>query len=162
MTPKENPLNGNELSSRVPSVEESSEIAVRVRHRFQEEMRVRGISQRQLADMLSGLDNQEWTQSRVGKVLTGRVDLKIHDADLIARALRMSLTEAVRDRGLEFYAELTPTEVRLLERLRQRPNTLDGILMILDLKSSTGSTNVPLRRKRGRPLNSERTQPNDK
>lgn len=128
----------------------------RVRARLKEELRARDISQRELADALSRHTDDYWTQSKVGKVLNGNVELKVDDADAIAKVAGIFLTEAVRDRGLEFYAEMTPTELRVLERMRQRPNLLHGILMILDMGHLPESAVPPkLRPKRGRPLNSQ-------
>lgn len=130
--------------------------ADRTRRRLKEELDARKISQRDLADLLSRRDTQVWTQSKIGKILNGRVELKIEDADLIARTAGITLTEAVRDRGLEFCAELTPSELRVLERIRQRPDFLQGIMILLDIPTSAVKQTPSIsRRKRGRPLNSE-------
>jgi transcriptional regulator with XRE-family HTH domain len=133
--------------------------ADRVRGRLKDELNARDISQRELADALSKQTDDYWTQSRVGKVLNGNVELKVDDADAIAKVAGIFLTEAVRDRGLEFYAEMTPTELRILERMRQRPNLLQGIMLILDIAplGSVGGTDIgrPLRPKRGGPLKSD-------
>lgn len=125
----------------------------RVRKRLRDEIEARGISQRAIADKLTGLTGEIWTQSKVGKVLTGYVELKIDDADHIANASGITLTEAVRDRGLEFYAELTPSEMRVIELLRRRgPLFLTALLTILYGDSSILMKAV----KRGRAMNSQR------
>lgn len=129
----------------------------RVRDRLREELKARDITQRELADALSKQTREFWTQSKVAKVLGGHVELKVDDADAIAKVAGIFLTEAVRDRGLEFYAEMTPTELRILERLRQRPNVLHGIMAILDMVPGP-QVIKPDRPKRGRPLNSARKQ----
>lgn len=142
-----------------------SSVAGRVRLRIKEELEARELSQRDLADLISRRSTEVWTQSRIGKVLKGRVRLCVEDVALIADVLDLPLSEIVRDRGLEFYAEMTPTEVRIIERLRQRKEVAQALLTVLDIRvPSTGSTGggkrpdaVPPRRKRGRPKNSERT-----
>lgn len=96
-------------------------------------MHSRGISQRELADVLTRETREQWTQSRVGKVLTGRVELQLNVLAVMAEAVGISLTEVVRDRGLEFYAELTPTEVRLLDWLRKRPNQARSLMQFADI-----------------------------
>lgn len=100
-------------------------VAERVRQRFRAEMMDQHLSQRDLIDRL------RWSQSRLAKVLTGRVELKVDDADEIARHLGLSLLEVVRDQGLEFCAELTPSELRVLQILRKRgPEAIQSVLML--------------------------------
>jgi transcriptional regulator with XRE-family HTH domain len=128
----------------------------RVRLRLKEELAARDISQRELAEILTQQTEDEWTQSTVGKVLNGNVELTVDDADAIAKALRLFLTEAVRDRGLEFYAEMTPTELRLLEMIRKDANLRQGFLIIAGLSAPAEiHREAKLKRKRGRPLNSD-------
>lgn len=154
MSPKANALHGNGLSPTVLSMHGSKRAIARIR----EEMEERGISQRDLADMLNRRDRQiVWTQSKVGKVLAGRVKARVDDVELMADVIGLRLSEVVRDRGLEFYAEMTPTEVRILERLRQRPQMLDAVRILLDVQGSVQSTAMePTPAKRGRPRNSAR------
>ena len=123
----------------------ASQRAVR---RIREELDRRSLSQRDLAERL------HCSQGRVAKMLNGRVELRIDDVAEMARVVGIPLTEVLRDRGLEFYAEMTPTEVRLIERIRQRPDLLQGVLILLEIG---GVLKAPLpqpRRKRGRPLKS--------
>jgi len=95
--------------------------------RIREEMTERHVSQRDLAEILN------CSQGRVAKILNGGVMLRVNDLAILADAVGITVVEALRDRGFEFYAELTPSEVRVLERLRRRPNALRGVMMILDL-----------------------------
>lgn len=156
--PKTTPLqrhNGTAYSVPMP---ESTSISERARQRIREELHARGISQQDLADMLTNRDREAWSQPRVGKVLNGKVHFRLDEVDLIARCLGVAVTELIRDRGLEFYAELTPTELRILERLRQRPHVLGALLVLLDITPPPKEPNtakLPLRRKVGRPRNSE-------
>lgn len=126
----------------------------RVRLRLKEALKAQDISQRELADGLSRTTDEFWTQSRVAKVLNGNVELKVDDVDAIAKVAGIFISEAVRDRGLEFYAEMTPTELRILERIRQKPNTLQGLMLLLDMQSHSEPRPVSNKPKRGRPLNS--------
>lgn len=124
--------------------------------RIREEMTARNISQRDLADRLN------CSQGRIAKMLNGHVELRLNDAEELAQAVGLTLVEVIRDRGLEFYAEMTPTEVRMLERLRQRPSAMQGVLYILELRTDTPPLVVGTKKKAGRPQNSakERIQQN--
>lgn len=100
-----------------------------VRLRIRDEMARQKVSQRDVADLLG------WSQSKVAHILTGHVEMNVDDLAEMCSALRLSLTEAVRDRGLEFCADLTPTELRMLERLRQLPAAaMDAVMLLLDIK----------------------------
>lgn len=127
--------------------------AERAVRRIREEMDIREITQRDLSERM------HCSQGRIAKMLNGRVELRLDDVAELARHVGLPLTEVLRDRGLEFYAEMTPTEVRLIERIRQRPDLLQGVLILLEiggvLRSPTPHQKLQ-RRKRGRPLNSER------
>lgn len=124
--------------------------AERALQRIREEMTERKLSQRDLADEL------KCSQSRVAKILNGGVNLRVNDLATLAAAVRITLTETVRDRGLEFYAEMTPTELRLLERIRQRPEVLEALLVILSIPHiGLPQPRVSKRRGRGRPLKLE-------
>lgn len=143
-------------SSDMPRTTKPTRASDRARARLREELAARGIGQQALADALTALTGDDWTKSKVNHVLNGHVQLLIDEADAIANVCKLYLTEVVRDRGLEFYAEMTPTELRILERLRQRPNLLQAIMLILDI-APVGQPDLgrPARPKRGRPLNSE-------
>jgi transcriptional regulator with XRE-family HTH domain len=134
-------------------------MSARALRRIRDELDARGISQRDLALLLTNATEEHWSQPRIGKVLTGKVELKLDDAAAIARVIKLALTEILRDRGLEFYAELTPTELRILERIRQRPHVLSALLILLDITPPPKDPNAvnlpPRRRKLGRPRNSE-------
>lgn len=127
-------------------------VAVRAMLRIREEMTERGITQRDLAETL------HCSQGKVAKLLNGGVRLRLDELDVLARAVGLTLVEVVRDRGLEFFAEMTPTELRVLERLRRRPQALDGLMLLLDVRTTQAPKShayVPKRRRPGRPLTSE-------
>lgn len=106
--------------------------ADQARLRIREEMERKKLVQREVADML------EWTQSRLAKVLTGRVELTVSDLEALCFAVGISMVEALRDRGVEFCAEMTPTELRLVERMRQLDaRTLDAVMQLLDVRTKT-------------------------
>lgn len=89
-----------------------STLSEQVRERLRDEMHKKEISQRELADLL------KWSQSRIMRAMTGRSEIGIDDLQSICFALGLSVLEVVRDQGLDFCAEMTPTEVRLLEKFR--------------------------------------------
>lgn len=119
-----NPLRINNLSGTITAVT----LGERVRLLLREEKARKKLSEREMADLI------QWTQSRVAQKLSGRTPITLDELESLCFALGLSPTEAVRDRGLEFCAEMTPSELRLLERLRQLPRpALDGIMAILQI-----------------------------
>lgn len=95
-----------------------SELEERVRLRIREEMTRKNLSQRDVSGILGG-PGKGWSQSRVGKLLTGNVGMGVSDMEALCFAIGLPVVEAVRDLGMEFFAEMTPTELRTLERIRQ-------------------------------------------
>jgi transcriptional regulator with XRE-family HTH domain len=87
----------------------------RVRLRLRDEMTRKRLSQRDLAGLL------EWSQSRVAHLLTGRVTMTVDDLSALAFAVSLSPLELVRDQGLEFVADLMPSELRILQAVRALP-----------------------------------------
>lgn len=83
-----------------------------VRILLREVMAKKDMSQRDVAGIVG------WSQSKVAHILNGRVELNVDDLSEFCFGVGLSLTEAVRDRGMEFCAEMTPTEMRFLELLR--------------------------------------------
>lgn len=80
----------------------------------------------------------EWTQSRVSKLLNGKVDLSVDILAALCFAVDVSLVEVVRDHGLEFCAEMTPSELRILERLRQLPpQVFEALMTLLQARTKT-------------------------
>ena len=101
-------------------------LAEAVRARLREEVDRQKLSQRDLAGLLG------WSQSRVGKVLTGRVELGVDELEALCLVLNVRPTEMVRDRDLEFSAEMTPLELAILQRFRRLPkDDADAYLRIL-------------------------------
>lgn len=100
-------------------------LADRARVRLREEMKIRHLSQRDVAHRL------EWDQARVSRLLSGEQELRVDDLGALCFAIGLQPAEAIRDRGLEFYAEMTPTEVRMFERIREAPHEMREALMTL-------------------------------
>lgn len=59
----------------------------------------------------------------------------VADLESLCFAISLPIVEAVRDHGMEFFAEMTPTELRTLERIRQlnEPDR-DAYLHLLSVK----------------------------
>lgn len=109
-----------------------STLADRARLRLREEMSRKHLSQRDLADLL------KWSQSRVARALTGRSGIALDDLEALCFGVGLSVVEAVRDHGLEFLADMTPTELRILERIRQLPTpVLDAVMTLLAVNANT-------------------------
>lgn len=135
MSPLPNPLQAQDLLRYGARMAET--LAERARRRLRDEMIQKHLSQRDLSDLLGGAE-AGWSQSRIAKVLNGRVDLTINALEALAFAVGLSPTEIVRDHGLEFCAEMLPHELRLLEHFRQQtPDTRDALLKILKVAKVT-------------------------
>lgn len=103
--------------------------ATRAVRRVREEMQRKNLSQSDIAGRL------DWTQTRVSKLLNGKIALGLEELDALCFAVGLSLVEAVRDHGLEFCADMTPTELRVLERYRQlSPPEQDALSIMLKVK----------------------------
>ena len=114
-----NPLLTKKLPGIVPS--RMTRLSEQVRLRLREEMARKDMSQRDVAGILG------WSQSRVAHILNGRVEMSIDDLAEFAFGLNLSVVETVRDPGMEFCADMTPTELRMFERMRQlHPTVLDA------------------------------------
>jgi transcriptional regulator with XRE-family HTH domain len=123
------PLPLNELWD---SVRQMPRLSEQVRIRLREELARKELSQRDMAGILG------WSQSRVAHILNGRVELTVDDLADFAFGVGLTIVECVRDHGLEFCADMTPTELRFLERIRQLPQAdRDAFMQILDVKTKT-------------------------
>ncbi len=130
VSPIANPLRRKRLASTVDA--HMSVRSDQARLRVREEMERQKMSQREMSDLL------KWSQSRVAKILTGRVELSLDDLEALCFAVGLSVVEAVRDHGMEFCADMTPTELRILERMRQLPQPItDSLLQLLNVKDHT-------------------------
>lgn len=107
-------------------------LSEQIRGALRDAMAQKQMSQRDVAGILG------WSQSRVSHILNGRVEMSVDDLAEFAFGLSLSVTELVRDRGLEFCAELTPTELRFLERWRQLPQPIrDAVMQLLAVQTMT-------------------------
>jgi transcriptional regulator with XRE-family HTH domain len=106
-------------------------LAENARTRIREEMDRRKITVQELGQMLG------WSKSRVGHLLTGNTVLGVDELAALCFAIGLSPVEAIRDRGLEFMAEMTPTLFRIMERLKQLPAVQAGLMEVLDVKAHT-------------------------
>jgi transcriptional regulator with XRE-family HTH domain len=103
-----------------------------VRQRLRLRMTEKHFVQRDIAGMLG------WSQSRVAKVLSGRTAVDIDELGEFCAALGITAVETVRDPGLEFVADLTPYELRVLERFRAiDPKLQEAVATILNVKKPT-------------------------
>jgi transcriptional regulator with XRE-family HTH domain len=104
---------------------ERDDPASRVRERMKRWMDVTQVGQREFASDLK--KTQVWLQ----KILSGENDVRLKDLDAVADAMRTTASELVRSEDERYQLELTPTEVRLLENLRRRPEAFAGLASLL-------------------------------
>lgn len=115
----------------------------RLRARLRDALADRKLSQRAVADRLTKFTGTEWNQVKVGRVLNGGVELKVDDVALLAGLAGLSLVELFREPGREFVADLTPSELRLLDAVRARPEVGPAIVAII---GTTPTPRKPSRR----------------
>jgi transcriptional regulator with XRE-family HTH domain len=106
--------------------------AERVRERMERWLAVTGLSQREFAAELD--KSQVWLQ----KVLAGENDVRLRHLDDVARAMRTTAAELVREEDERYQLELTPTEVRIIEQLRRQQDMFTGIAMVLRIPGQVG------------------------
>lgn len=131
------PLQEDGLSASVLTVPRLSE---EVRNRIREELGKRKWSFRHAARLL------DWNASSVYHLMDGTVEFRVDDVEAFGTILQMRPTELVRDRGLEFVADMTPTELRLFERIRALdPKQRDAIMTVLHIAAPEARRALPKR-----------------
>ena len=106
------------------------DLVQRVRALVRDELAHRKISQRVAAERLEAYTGEPWSQSKVHKILTGQVEFSLTDCVAFARILDLSIPELMREPGREYVGDLTPSEFRVLETIRERPEMIPLILAI--------------------------------
>lgn len=118
--------------------------ADRVRERMRDWMETTGLDQRTFAEALG--KSQVWLQ----KVLKGENHVRLRDLDQVAHAMRTSAAELVRDESARYTLECSPSEVRLVERLRHHPEVYQAVTTIVNArfpsKPSANDATGPARR----------------
>jgi transcriptional regulator with XRE-family HTH domain len=116
-------------------------VSRRACERIRAEMQRLALNQADLAGLIG------WTQSKISKVLNGETDLSVDDLEALCFGVGLRISEAVRDHGLEFCAEMTPQEFRVLEELRRRHGTLDGLMQLLRISAPDAPRALPIKRR---------------
>lgn len=121
--------------------------AERVRERVRRWMELTRLPQQEVARELGK------TQPWLDKILQGKNSVRLRDLDQIAAAMRATASELVRDETERYTLELTPTEVRMVEQLRRRPELLDAVATLLAIRPPRvpDSSPSPSKSKLGKP-----------
>jgi transcriptional regulator with XRE-family HTH domain len=120
------------LEGKVTTKPMTETVVARACARLRTEMERTKLSQSDIANRLG------WRASRVSKLLGGVTLMSVDDLEALCGAVGIAVTEAVRDHGLEFCAEMTPTEMRVLERFRQlKPDMRDAVMTVLAVNANT-------------------------
>lgn len=91
-------------------------------------MRLKGITQPDLASLM------KCSQSRISKILTADATLDVDTLAALCFHVGLPVTEVLRDRGMEFFAEMTPSEMRVLEAFRAATPTMrSGVMQVLGI-----------------------------
>lgn len=105
--------------------------AQRICARLRDEFAHKKISQRAIAERLTTRTGEVWSQPAVHKILTGQVRLTVNDLFLLAELAGLSPVELVRQPGLEFVADLAPTELTIIQAMRDRPELVALIAAVV-------------------------------
>lgn len=108
--------------------------AERVRQRMERWMTITGITQIDFARELK--KTQVWLQ----KILNGKNHVRLRDLDDVAQAMRTTASELVRTDDERYQLELSPTEVRVLEQMRRRPELFGAVSTFLNIPATVGQS----------------------
>ena len=110
----------------------------RVRDHLRRWMETTGVGQRAFAKSLG--KTQVWLQ----KVLQGENHVRLRDLDQIAEGMRTTAADLIRTETDRQLIEVTPSELRLIERIRHRPDYLDAVLVLTGVRAQPeASDRVP-------------------
>lgn len=101
--------------------------AERVRERLKHWLAVTNLTQRELARTVQ--KSQVW----VKHVLHGTNEVRLRDLDIVADAMRTTASELVRADDERYQLELSPTEVRVIEKLRRDSRLYAAVCMICEI-----------------------------
>lgn len=105
-----------------------------IRLRLRNMLDERKLSHTRICERLTEMTGEPWLVARFGKLLNGRIRMRVEDLVWIARAANLSLVDLVREPGREYVADMTPTELRFLAAVRATPtDKVDAILRLLEL-----------------------------
>lgn len=124
----------------------SESLATRTRKRVREELDRLGVVQRDIAGQL------KWSQAKVAQKLGGRTPWTLQELEALCFIAGLSPAEAVRDRGLEFCAEMSPHELRAIENLRKLSAPLrEAFITMLNAKAAEARQATPRKPILGKP-----------
>lgn len=120
-----NPLKHNDLSG---SVSVMPTLNDRVREKLRTEKDRLEMTELDIAGIVG------WSQSKVAQKLRGRTPITLDELEAMCFAFSMMPSEAVRDQGFEFVAEMTPLELRLFQMIRKlSPERRGALLTVLGI-----------------------------
>lgn len=107
------------------------------------------------AKQLTGVDlagRLQWSESKVSKLLLGRTDLGVDELDALCFAVGLQITEVLRDQGMEFCAEMTPSELRFFQTFRALPEGKRvSLAQLIDVKyAEPARAHEPAKKREGR------------
>lgn len=102
-----------------------------IRQRLRDLLYERRLSHAQMCRRLTQQTGEEWRVQRFGKLMNGIIHLRVEDLAVIAEVAGLSLVEIVREPGKEFVADLTPSELRVLNLMRDHPHLVPHLTALL-------------------------------
>jgi transcriptional regulator with XRE-family HTH domain len=125
----------------------SMDAATALRERFRALLKQRSISQSELCLRLTKRTHHVWREAHLSRILNGHIGLQLDDFAAMVDAAGFSMVELVREPGREFVADLTPSEMRILNAIRENLELRDAFLRMVDFVEKT----VPPKRKPHKP-----------
>jgi transcriptional regulator with XRE-family HTH domain len=96
----------------------------------------RGISQAALGKDLEVLTGEAWPQSRIWKLVHGRIPMRISVLDALGQILNLNLVELIAPKSASMV--VTADERELLSNLRLHPELAPAVMVLLQRVVSSG------------------------
>lgn len=82
------------------------------------------------------------TQAWLEKILQGENHVRLEDLDVVAGVLRTTASDLLRQTDERYQVDCSPTEIRILEAMRQSPDVARGVLLILSARRMNSGSDV--------------------
>lgn len=107
--------------------------AADIRERLRVALGQRRLTQAELCARLTRRTGAIWHQQHMSKLLGGSNPMTLEQLVLICDVADLSMVDLVRQPGREFVADLTPSELRILELVRDVPEATGHIVQLLSI-----------------------------
>lgn len=111
----------------------------RVVARLRDELHRRGKTYPEIAEYLG------WGVTKVAFKFTGRTPLTLNELEQLCFAIGLQPTEAVREQGLEYVANMSPTELYVHQQYQLAPKPIAEAIVQILKNSASGASEIERR-----------------